>query len=256
MRVAYEGAVAITPTDYEAHLGLAGALGALGQNELEVEAYENALRLRPTDGPTYINLGIALSGLEGEGADARAEGAFRQAVALAPADARAPLNLGRYLAKLSRPAEAIATFYTAAATDAEYFEEVKLGVGTARAQQGRLRDAIDNFASASRMRPSDEALKTSLVEMEVKAAQVEAAAKAAPNAVADLCGTPCQDVVDGSGTAACAVTWAEGCGDAPPPSGFGAHSTVAELCSASCAFYRMQERERAEARGGEGAASV
>ena len=68
------------------------------------------------------------------GEDARqAEAAFRQAVQVAPNDARPPLNLGRYLAKLSRPAEAIEQFYEAAVIDAEYFDEVKLGVGTARA---------------------------------------------------------------------------------------------------------------------------
>ena len=49
-----------------------------------------------------------------------------QAVDVAPEDARPPLNLGRYLAKLSRPAEAIEQFYAAAVTDAEYFDEVQL----------------------------------------------------------------------------------------------------------------------------------
>ena len=51
---------------------------------------------------------------------------------------RPPLNLARYLVKLSRPAEAIGSFYAAAAANPEYFGEVKLGVGTAKAQQGRL----------------------------------------------------------------------------------------------------------------------
>jgi tetratricopeptide (TPR) repeat protein len=249
-RVAFEAAVAITPTDHESHLGLAGALGALNLNALEVAAYRNALALKPADATTYINLGIGLSGLDEE--DAAAEEAFRRAVDLAPTDARAPLNLGRYLAKLSRPAEAIALFYQAAAADAEYFVEVKLGVGTARAQQGRLREALEHFASASRMSPTNAKLQQSLVDMEAQAGRVEAFTTGATNAVADLCGTPCADVVDASGTNVCAISWADGCGaEVPPPSGFTATSTVAQLCRQSCAFYVAQELERQMKAAGE-----
>ena len=58
------------------------------------------------------------------------------------------------------------------------------------------------------------------------------------NAVTDVCGTPCQDIIDGSGIGACAVTWGMGCGeDTPAPLGFGAQSIVAELCAAACAAY-------------------
>ena len=56
-----------------------------------------------------------------------------------------------------------------------------------------------------------------------------------------LCGTPCQDLVDSVGTAVCASTWREGCGEeAPPPAGFGADASVADLCSLSCAWYTFQ----------------
>jgi hypothetical protein len=56
-----------------------------------------------------------------------------------------------------------------------------------------------------------------------------------------LCGTPCQDLVDSAGTAVCASTWREGCGEeAPPPAGFSADASVAELCSLSCAWYTFQ----------------
>ena len=47
-------------------------------------------------------------------------------------------------------------------------------------------------------------------------------------------------VVDGAGTQACALTWAEGCGDAPPPDGRTADATVAELCAESCTFFAVQ----------------
>ena len=32
---------------------------------------------------------------------------------------------------------------------------------------------------------------------------------------ADVCGAPCQAIVDSAGYRVCAMTWAEGCGDAP-----------------------------------------
>ena len=73
--------------------------------------------------------------------------------------------------------------------------------------------------------------------MEANAAKVEAATAGATDAAADVCGTPCQDVVDGSGYQVCAVTWRDGCGDLPPPPGFTADSTVASLCAKACAFY-------------------
>jgi hypothetical protein len=50
---------------------------------------------------------VELSAEESEGAAEATEDAFRAAAEADAADARAPLNLGRYLAKLSRPAEAI-----------------------------------------------------------------------------------------------------------------------------------------------------
>ena len=58
------------------------------------------------------------------------------------------------------------------------------------------------------------------------------------NAVDDLCGTPCQEVVDTSGVwSVCAITWSDGCGEETPPDGFSAESTVASLCGHACAFY-------------------
>lgn len=194
----------------------------------------------------HINIGIAYSRVDEIEA---ALAAFREAVAVAPADARPPLNLGRYLAKLSRPAEAIEAFYDAAVIDPEYFDEVKLGVGTARAQQGRMAEATRNFESAARMSPKNEKLRDSLEEMRTTAAKVDSAAASLTNAHDDVCGTPCQDVVDGSGFVACALTWMEGCGDAPPPAGFHAKSTVADLCARSCVFYfvsREQQQQQQE----------
>ena len=249
---AYTSAVAITPTDYESHVGRADCLNALERPLEEIEAYRNALAIRPTaDVRLWINIGVAYSGGTVDDVE-QAEAAFRMAVEIAPSDARPALNLGRYLAKLSRPAEAIEQFYAAAVIDAEYFDEVKLGVGTARAQQGRLKEATEAFESASRMSPKNEKLKSSLGEMSRTAAEVALFTLGLSNAVDDLCGTPCQDVVDGSGVwQVCGISWSDGCGEETPPDGFTAASKVSELCALSCAFYthsvEVAQRAKADA---------
>ena len=179
-----------------------------------------------------------------------AEAAFRRAVDVAPDDARGPLTLGRYLAKLSKPAEAIEQFYAAAVIDAEYFDEVKLGVGTARAQQGRLKEATQAFESAARMKPQEQKLQASLAEMQRTATAVEEFSAGRSNAVANgLCGTPCQDIVDGAGVwTVCGITWADGCGDESPPDGFTAQSKVHEMCELSCAYYSYVAEQQAAAK--------
>ena len=146
--------------------------------------------------------------------------------------------------------------------------------------QGRVAEAMEDFRSAHRMSPTNEKLAAALAGMEQQARpappsppprapttappppprrlapppprppsralaspqaeQLRAYAEGMANAASELCGTPCQDVIDGSGTAVCSMTWGEGCGDEPPPSGFSAASTVAELCSLSCAYFSIQ----------------
>jgi len=159
---AYEAALRISPTDFESWANLAAALGSLGQYDDETAAYRRAVVLRPSDLKAWINLGISRTSA---GRPDEAEDPFRQAAAASPSDPRPPMYLGRLLSTLSRPAEAISSFYEVAALNAEYFDEVKLGVGTARAMQGHLADATDNFASASRMDPKNARLAASLEGM-------------------------------------------------------------------------------------------
>ena len=95
---AYSEAVAITPTDYESHLGRAGVLATLERYAEEVEAYRAALRIKPEDVKVWLNVGVALSIID----DAeQAEAAFREAALRRAQRGRPPLNLGRYLAKLA-----------------------------------------------------------------------------------------------------------------------------------------------------------
>ena len=114
---------AATPCDVQATVGLAAAHGVLGEYEEERRQYLRGVALKPDDVKAYLNLGISHSSF---GEDDLAEAAFRHAAAADPADARPPLNLARYLVKLSRPAEAIQSFYAAAAANSEYFGEVTL----------------------------------------------------------------------------------------------------------------------------------
>mmetsp|Transcript_5507 Transcript_5507/g.18477 ORF Transcript_5507/g.18477 Transcript_5507/m.18477 type:complete len:690 (+) Transcript_5507:2-2071(+) len=202
-------------------------------------AYRVALKASPSDAAGWVSLGVQLSAVDG--AEDETLAAFEQAVAVAePSDVRPPLTLARYFARLSRPAEAIAQFYAAAAADPEYFDEVKAGVGTARAQQGRLADALADFKAAARLTPQDARLARAVESMEQSAARLAAASDSLRDAVHSVCGTPCRDVVDASGTGVCAVTWAQGCGDTPPPDGFSADATVEALCPLACAAYTFR----------------
>jgi len=230
--VAYQTALAIEPHDFQCTMGLAGAHGALGQFDDEKAQYQRAVALKPDSVKAHMNLAVAHSSF---GEAAEAEAAYRSAMGLDPTDARPPLNLGRYLVKLARPAEAIAAFYTAAVTNAEHFGDCKLGIGTAQAQQGRLAEAVSSFESAHRMDVSNEKLAASLDAMRANAARLEAA-QAGLEDIPDLCGSPCQGIVDSMSVSMCDVTWRDGCGDAAPPVGFNESSTVAELCAHACAY--------------------
>ena len=88
-----------------------------------MRALQAASQLRPSDAAVWGRLGVAYSANPAE--EDAAISAFEQATAAAPTDARPSLNLATFLSKLSRPAEAIERFYSAAGVDAEYFEEVK-----------------------------------------------------------------------------------------------------------------------------------
>ena len=135
---AYESALEVTPLDFDTWANMAAALGSLGEYTRETAAYQKAVEIRPDDVKAWLNLGISRTSA---GEHAEAEAAFASASAADPQDPRPPMNLGRLLASLSRPAEAVASFYAASALNSEYFDEVKLGVGTARAMQGRLQQA-------------------------------------------------------------------------------------------------------------------
>jgi hypothetical protein len=90
------------------------------------------------------------------------------------------------------------------------------------------------------MDPTNEKLQLAVEDVEKQAARLVKLEAGLSDRAGELCGTPCREVVDTSGSTVCAVTWVEGCEDAAPPEGFAPEATVAELCELSCAFYSLQ----------------
>jgi len=234
---AYQAALRLVPRDFDAWVNLAAALADLERFGEEADAYEHAAELRPSEALPWLNLGEARLST---GDEAAAELAFRRASAAAPTDARPFLSLGRLSARQSRPAEAIDLFYQGALANSEYFDEAKQGIATARTQQGRLSEALADFESAQRMAPNSEKVRAAVEDVRRQAAALARVEAGLEDRAAEVCGTPCRDVVDTSGYAVCAVSWADGCGDAPPPDGFSAASRVADLCERTCAFYLLR----------------
>ena len=236
---AFKTALAADPGHVESMKSLAAEYGKLGDYQAEKDYYQAAIKLKPQDVSTHLALGVCHTSLD---ENAEAELAFRTAAEVGPTDARPALNLGRYLTQLSRPAEAVTSFYAAAGIDVEYFPMVKSGVGTARAQQGRLVEALASFESALRMDPDDPKLKAAVPAMAASVASLNEVLSTTTNAVADVCGTPCQELVDTHSMSMCEVTWEQGCGDEPPPDGVSPQATVAQLCAHACAAAGLVKR--------------
>ncbi len=103
-------AVALAPTDAEAHYNLALALSDDDGWQEAATCYRNALELRPDYGLAWNNLGAALEQL----ADlAGAEEAYARAVALSPRHAEAQNNLGAIYAKQGKLGAAVDGFNAA-----------------------------------------------------------------------------------------------------------------------------------------------
>ena len=261
--------LALLPTDSDAYFSLGSALRAQKRTEEALKAFDSAVAIAPNDFESHVGRSACYSVSQldqiakcsGAGDPSRrvqlwmevghaymtrtlndvvaAENSYLKAVDVAPTHAAPHLALGRLLAQRSRLEEAVGHFRAAHSSDKEAFGEAKLAmaVGTARAQQGRLGEANANYAAALRLNPADAKLAASIAGMEATAKTVEAYASRVQNAVDALCGTPCQDIVDASGVKSCAETWTERCAAVQPPEGFDAQSTVAKLCSNSCAFF-------------------
>ncbi len=101
---AFERAVALEPTNAEAHSNLAAALGRAKRWPACEWASREAIRLNPTQTLAWGNLGNCL---RDQGRYAEAEPALREALRLNPRDAEAAGNLGLTLATVGRHAEGL-----------------------------------------------------------------------------------------------------------------------------------------------------
>lgn len=108
-------AVALLPSSAGAHRLLGGLLLWRGAHAEAAEALERAAELAEPDAALLIELGRAWEGAAGEAEAAeerdhlaRAEGAFRRAVALAPEHSEAAYGLAQVLRRLGREEEAAA----------------------------------------------------------------------------------------------------------------------------------------------------
>ncbi len=96
-------AVALCPTDAEAHSNLGAALREAGQPQVAIASYRQALALRPDAAQAHGNLGNALADL-GQLHDAARS--LRKAISLEPRYAQAHSNLGNVLLELAQWQEA------------------------------------------------------------------------------------------------------------------------------------------------------
>ncbi len=99
----FRRAIALDPSNENAHYDLGNALRHKGQLDGAITEYREAIRLKADFAAAYSNLGYALAG---RGEPAEAEAACRKAIELKPDYAEAFVNLGRALEKQGKPAEA------------------------------------------------------------------------------------------------------------------------------------------------------
>jgi tetratricopeptide (TPR) repeat protein len=147
-RVAFERAVAARPGSVSAHLGLARALGALGDRSGAERRYRDAIALQPGWWATHSHLGAFLLR---EGRFDEATNSYREAVRLSPDNTRAIGNLaiayqqaGRYDDAIAEYQRAIAIMPTAATLS---------NLGTCEFFSGRYARAAAAYRRALALQP-------------------------------------------------------------------------------------------------------
>lgn len=115
-------ALALSPSFFEAHLGLANTLQSMGRAAEALEYYRFAAELQPNDPVLHCNLGLAL-GTAGKLDEAAA--ALRTAISLKPDLAEGHHNLGLILEKQGRGEAACNAFAAALRLRPSYPEALK-----------------------------------------------------------------------------------------------------------------------------------
>lgn len=139
-REAADAAVALAPSDTEAHYVRGNVLADSGDYAGAVPAYEEALRLRPSDYVIWVELGKAR---EETGDASGALEAFRRAVALAPFYARPRWQLGNALLRAGSSDEAFTELRRAAESNPALYPNLvqMLWQSSGRDARALVRDA-------------------------------------------------------------------------------------------------------------------
>lgn len=147
-------ALELQPEYPEAHYNLGAALMDLGQPAEGIAALEAALRLRPGYSAAARALGRALATQGPAARKSEALPLFERAVALAPDDPEARLDLGFYLLTLGRADEALPQLHAAVDLQPD-FADAHVILGRALVQAGRLGEAVTSFERALALDPTN-----------------------------------------------------------------------------------------------------
>ena len=146
-----EAAIALKPSDPEAHLNCANVLKSLGRAQEALDGYARALNLKPGWPQAENNRGTVLRDL---GRHQEALAAYDRALEAQPNYAEALNNRGIVLQDLKRPAEALEA-YDRALRSAPNFAQAFNNRGSVLMELRRFVDALSCFDRAISLRPSD-----------------------------------------------------------------------------------------------------
>ena len=147
--IANQRAVALAPTDAEAHSNLGATLKELGRLEDAEASHRQAIAIKPEYAPAYNNLGITLQEL---GKLKDAEASYRTAIVLQPDYLEAYYNRGVILQELGRLGEAESSYRQAVALKPDY-AEAHSNLGQTLQDLGRMEDAEVSYQKAVALKP-------------------------------------------------------------------------------------------------------
>ncbi|MHC5860124.1 tetratricopeptide repeat protein [Nostoc sp.] len=189
---AHQKALQLNPNDAEAYVGIGNVLNAQGKQEEAIASHKKALQLNPNLAIAYNGLGIALnkqnkldaavaafqkaiqlnpnfayayynlgSDLSDQNKLDAAVAAFQKAIQLNPKDAGAYYNLGNALSDQKKLDTAVAAFQKAiilpednSGTPTSAHTLAHNGLGLWFQQQGKLKEAIEQFDKAEEIDPN------------------------------------------------------------------------------------------------------
>lgn len=147
--VPMQKAVALSPSNAEAHNILGIILYDLGRPAEAEASYQQALQIRPDYAEAYSNLGNTLKGM---GRLAEAEASYRQALQIKPDYAVAHYNLGNILMDMSQLAEAEASYRRVLQIKPDY-AVAHNNLGFTLQKMGRLAEAEASYQQALQIKP-------------------------------------------------------------------------------------------------------